>query len=137
VPDTIPGRPRSEVRIYSIADEFRRINMGHLIAVSPTGTSLDSMLNYLTDDSVVNQMAFKQPCRIIAYELSTTWDGKGLAPPMTSDGQTRYRVGEQLKVFATSRVKTKMDNWVLTNNWVAFAPFKQEEIYDTEDVPWE
>ncbi len=99
--------------------------------------NIDGVLNYLVEDDFRTELGLKHPCRVVAYELTTTWDGKGEAPRMYSDGQMRFRVGEELKSFFQSRKDTKTNEWKLTQLWFAFAPFKEQEIYGNEGIPWE
>ena len=144
--DTVPGKTRGEIAIYSLRNEFKLLGYEATMAVSGKHPdSLDGMWGYLiTDDNLkktteenLKKMTFPKPARVVAYELTTTsWDGKGMAPTISSDGTTAPRIGEDILQFAKHRNATKTDAWMLTNLWVAFAPFKWAEISGSEGIPW-
>lgn len=136
--DTVPGKARSEITLYSLRNEFKLLGYEATMSVSGKHPdSLDGMWGYVMNVDNLKTMTFSKPARVVAYELTTTiWDGKGTAPAISSDGPAVPRIGEDIWKFAEHRSATKTDGWMLTNLWVAFAPFKWGEIAGLEGIPW-
>jgi len=99
--------------------------------------SLDGVWSYVLNDDNLKRMSFAKPGRVVAYELTaSSWDGSGVPPATAVPGAEKPRVGDDLKTFAQRREASKTSDWLMTKVWIAFAPFKMQEIVGLERIPW-
>lgn len=124
--ERLPSRSYSEPVVFSLRDQFKALGLEAIMAVNE---SLDGMWSYVLDETNYGRMTFQKPGRVLAYELKApNWNGQGKPPAIASDGKLESKVGWELKDFARSRNETKTADWILTNLWIVFAPFKWDAI---------
>ena len=119
-------RSSGEPVVFSLREQFKTLKLEALLTIKE---SFDSMWSDVLDDTNYGNMTFKKPGRVMAYELKAPkWNGEGKPPAIALDGKLESRVGWELKDFARSRNATKTADWILTDLWIIFAPFKLDAI---------
>jgi hypothetical protein len=135
----MPGRPLPRPSIYSFRDELAYLRqIGAIVLNDDLMDNYDFTLQLLKGDEetlVANAMRFPKPGKVVAYELKSTWDGKGTAPSISSDSRVQLNIGEDLRTFA-NRHNSEISGWKLMGLWIVYAPFKWEEIYGSEQLTW-
>jgi hypothetical protein len=137
----MPGRPLPGPSIYSFQEEIAYLRQIEILGGqdylmnNPDYTIQFIKSGDLTGDRIPNAMRFPKPGRVVAYELKSTWDGKGTAPSISSDSRVQLNIGEDLRTFA-NRHNSEISGWKLMGLWIVYAPFKWEEIYGSEQLTW-